>query len=278
MSSLCQGRICHTRRCTLSHGRPQDISSTALDNFFLILSLLFSSLSFPFLVCFFVYMPTYPNSVVKMKRKQEEGRKKERKRNKRCSSSRLSVYLAVDLFVHLHLSTHLSRYVLCSLFLSLSFLFSLRRPSFFAPHFSLYVTSLPLSQARSYSPASVSIFLSISRRPPSSFSFPPPSQTVPGIHLKNLRRDKSLFAPRREPAKELHLRLKMIPRASSRVVVCRRSCFAGINHFRCSSPWDCFARARSPLDSHLSEVDNIAAGISRRLNGYRFSQTEIWCC
>lgn len=144
MSSLCQGRICHTRRCTLSHGRPQDISSTALDNFFLILSLLFSSLSFPFLVCFFVYMPTYPNSVVKMKRKQEEGRKKERKRNKRCSSSRLSVYLAVDLFVHLHLSTHLSRYVLCSLFLSLSFLFSLRRPSFFAPHFSLYVTSLPL--------------------------------------------------------------------------------------------------------------------------------------
>lgn len=125
MSPLCQGRICHTRRCTLSHDRPQDISSTALDNFFLILSLLFSasppsSLVFFPSFCFYFYTPLISVPGIK------------------GSSGRLSVYLSV----HLHLSTYLSRYALYSLFL-----FSLRRPSFSALHFSsLYVTtpSLPI--------------------------------------------------------------------------------------------------------------------------------------
>lgn len=94
MSPLCQGRICHTRRCTLSHDHPQDISSTALDNFFLILSLLFSASPPSFSIfCFYYYI--FLIFVTKIK----------------DLSSCLSFYLAVDLFVHLNLSSHLSRHI-----------------------------------------------------------------------------------------------------------------------------------------------------------------------
>ena len=151
MSPLCQGRICHTRRCTLSHDRPQDISSTALDNFFLILSLLFSA-SPPFLACFFppfcFYFYTPLISVPGMK----------------GSSGRLSVYLSV----HLHLSTYLSRYALYSFF------FILTSTSFiFCSTFLVVVCYHPLASHSRFAPilVSVSIFLSISPRYPSSLLF-----------------------------------------------------------------------------------------------------------
>ena len=183
MSPLCQGRICHTRRCTLSHDRPQDISSTALDNFFLILSLLFSA-SPPFLACFFppfcFYFYTPLISVPGMK----------------GSSGRLSVYLSV----HLHLSTYLSRYALYSFF------FILTSTSFiFCSTFLVVVCYHPLASHSRFAPilVSVSIFLSISPRYPSSLLFYSLSLSLSfslvnfplyGILLKNLRRDKSLFA------------------------------------------------------------------------------------
>lgn len=180
MSPLCQGRICHTRRCTLSHDRPQDISSTALDNFFLILSLLFSasppsSLVFFSPFCFYFYTPLISVPGIK------------------GSSGRLSVYLSV----HLHLSTYLSRYALYSLF------FILTSTSFIiCSTFLVVVCYHPLASHSRFAPilVSVSIFLSISPRYPSSllfyslFSLSFVNFSLYGILLKNLRRDKSLFA------------------------------------------------------------------------------------
>lgn len=146
MSPLCQGRICHTRRCTLSHDRPQDISSTALDNFFLILSLLFftSPLSSP-IFCFYLY--TSLIYVAKIK----------------GLSDCVSAYLAVNQWVHL-----LSIYPFISIFF-----FILTSASFIFCSTFLVVWYHPPASLCYYVPilSAVSIFLSLSLCYPSSLLF-----------------------------------------------------------------------------------------------------------